>query len=215
MTRWTRGPLIVVVGAAALAAGAWWGLVRDGAPQETGERRLGAVASGEVIDLVPGCTIDTCRVLARRDGFRFDGDDATMIAVAGPGCDGRPPSMGLHLVTPQRVLWSEQVEALCIDPVGGILRDATGHAFLVLTVGAHTQAVIALAVAGGEVEDFDSVAGRFDGNAGASARDLDGDGVAEIITATTDCEPDCARGHVEETVYRWNGREYGRENAEQ
>lgn len=198
----------MVAGAAALFAGAWWGLVRDDAPSTP--RRAGtttpAADLSEVIDFVPGCRIDTCRVLARRGGFRLEGTTGTLIVVAPTDCAGRS-ALGLHLVTDKKVLWSEKADVLCFDPVAGIETDRTGNAFMSFVAGAHTFDLIVLRFRGTEVEDFGSLDHRFAGDA-AVAEDLDDDGIAEIVVSVNDCDPDCASGKTTDVVYRWNGQDY-------
>lgn len=204
---WSRGPLLVVLGLAALVVGAWWGVVRGAPSSEEGERRSRRIDLSEVTDLVPGCTIDTCRVLARRDGFRFERRDATLVVVATPEQCAGLPAVGVHLVTARDVLWSGPVGRWCGDPVGGIETDTTGHAFLVFPAGAHTVELVVLAVGGDTVEDFGSFEHRFAGD-GADSRDPDGDGAFEIVASVNDCEPDCATGRTRDAVFRWNGEDY-------
>lgn len=192
-TTWARTPAAVVAGLLALGAGAWWGLVRgEDTAARGGDRTSPTVDLGEVVDFVPGCTVDTCRVLARRGGFRFDGRDATMIVTASP------EACGLHLVTADAVLWSRRVGAVCVDPAGGIETDRTGHAFVAFPTapsrGEGTELLV-LRFEGDEVEDFGSLGHRFVGR-GATARDVDDDRLYELVVP-----PD---------VYRWNGQAYVR-----
>jgi hypothetical protein len=197
-------------------AGAWLGLVRDDAPEAVPPSRSGraerAVDLGEVMDFVPGCTIDTCSVLARRGGFRFDGNDATLILVATPACnaptEGGSAAVGLHLVTGTRVLWSRGVDgATCVDPVGGIETDRTRNAFLKVAVAAGRYQVIVLRILGDKVNDFDSFEGRFVGAGSSGPRDRDDDGVFEIVVANA-CDRDCPAKDAGEVVYHWTGGEY-------
>lgn len=202
---WSRGPLLVALGAVALAGGAWLGLVPDDAPEastRTPARSEPVIDLGEVMDFVPGCTIDTCSVLARRGGFRFDSQDATLILVATPQCadpsGAEAETLGLHLVTAESVLWSHGIRgAACVDPIGGIETDRSRNAFVKVRVGSEYE-VIVLRIRGDEVVDFGSFDGRFRGQEASGARDLDDDGVLEVVVVDDN----------RESTFHWTGREY-------
>lgn len=185
----------MAAGVALLAAGVWWGVVAgDGADGDRTRPAAPANVRAE-LDLVPGCTISSCQVLARRGGFRFAGEAATLAVVARPeACDGLPVS-GLHLVTEGRVLWSSPAPLGCGDPVSGIETDRTGNAFLVFEAvpdGEGAQAVV-LGIAGDDVTDFGSFDGRYRGGV-VQTGDVDDDGVFEIV--------------VDGDVWRWDGSGY-------
>lgn len=152
------------------------------------------------MDLVPGCTVDTCRSIATRGGFRFDGNEATLMVVSRSADCGSLGAVSLHFVTETSVLWSQAIDALCLDPVGGIRTDRTGHVFLELPASEGAVQVYVLGVRGDQVDDFGALRGRFRGGEGTGARDLGDDDVLEIVVVSI--EP------REERVYRWNGREY-------
>lgn len=198
--RWTRqqGTILVAAGAALLAAGVWWGLV---AGSDEGARGEGgtpdAVDVQDELDLIPGCTISSCQVLARRGGFRFDGTPATLVVVGRPqACQGLAAS-SLHLVAPDAVLWSSPADLVCGDPVAGIETDRTGKAFLVFEAVAEGSAEGAQALVlwfeGGEVDDFGSFDGRYRGGQ-VRTRDVDGDGVFEVL--------------VDDQQFHWDGNGY-------
>ncbi|HLG00680.1 MAG TPA: hypothetical protein VI916_09420 [Acidimicrobiia bacterium] len=202
---WSRGPLLLALGAVALVGGAWLGLVPDDAPEASTRQAAGSepvVDLGDVMDFVPGCTIDTCSVLARRGGFRFDGKDAMLILVATPMCGDPAASeidtVGLHLVTSSSVLWSQGIRgAACVDPIGGIETDRARNAFVKVRVGGEYQ-VIVLRIRDDEVEDFGSFDGRFRGHEASGVRDLDDDGVLEVVVV----------GDKGASAFHWTGREY-------
>lgn len=195
---WSRGPLLAALGVVALVAGAWLGVVRDDPPDDVADRPAPpeTLDLGEVLDFVPGCRLDSCQVLARRGGFRFQAKDATLIQAASRACE----SVGLHLVTAHEVLWSHAIPGLCSDPIGGIERDRTSNAFLKIPGEGDTVSVLVLRVRGSSVDDFGSFSGRFRGAEGTGARDLDGDGVTEVVVASANGSDD--------KVFRWDGREY-------
>ncbi|HVM41451.1 MAG TPA: hypothetical protein VM618_11810 [Acidimicrobiia bacterium] len=192
---WWRGSIVVAVGAAVLAAGAWWGLAREDGDDDRVEARPRPIALdvGEILDLVPGCRRDLCRIADRRDGFRHEGERVAMVVVVGPGACGSLPEARIHLVTARGPTWSGPAGVVCGDPARGIDTDATGHAFLGFpTEGGRTKLVV-LDVGGGTVDDHGSFEGRFEGDR-VTAADQDGDDVYEIV--------------VDGEVHRWNGREY-------
>lgn len=183
-----------------LAFGVWWGLVEGSDEGVVRERRTPATVSvQDELDLIPGCTISSCQVLARRGGFRFDGTPATLAVVGRSGaCQGLPAS-SVHLVAENTVLWSSPPELVCGDPVAGIETDRTGNAFLVFDAvadggdGAGAQALV-LRFEGDEVDDFGSFEGRYRG-ARVRTRDVDGDGTFEVL--------------VDDEEFRWDGEGYG------
>lgn len=189
--------MLMAAGVVVLAAGVWWGLVAgddDGGTES--ERSAATVSVRDELDLVPGCTISSCRVLARRGGFRFEGRVATLAVVGrAEACRGLPAS-GLHLVAEDGVLWSSPDDLVCGDPVAGIEADRTGNALLVFeAVPDDPDAAQALVVRfeGGAVEDFGSFDGRFRG-AEVRTFDVDGDGAFEIL--------------VDGETWRWDGEGY-------
>lgn len=189
----------MAVGAAVLAAGVWWGLVAGSDETATREpRRVTAERIGDELDLIPGCTVTSCQVLARRGGFRFDGTAATLAVVGRPeACHGLPAS-SLHLVADDTVLWSSPADLACGDPVTGIETDRTRNALLVFEAvpgeggAAEAQAVV-LRVEGDEVDDFGSFDGRFRGSR-VLTRDVDDDGIFEVL--------------VGDEEFRWDGEGY-------
>lgn len=188
-----------MAGAAVFAAGVWWGVVSDSDDGAAGgdEVTASTVSVRDELDLVPGCTIASCQVLARRGGFRFEGEPVTLAVVGRPeACEGLPASR-LHLVAEGRVVWSSPDDLVCGGPVTGIEADRTGNALLVFEAvpgdGAASQALV-LGVDGGEVHDFGSFDGRYRGSE-VRTRDVDSDGVLEIL--------------VDGEVWRWRGEGYG------
>lgn len=187
---------VAAAGAVAVAAGVWFGVVGsdDSSVGGTEGPSPATVNVRDALDLVPGCRIDTCTVLDRRGGFRLDGAAGTLAVVGGPGtCDGLPEA-SIHLLGRDGVLWSSPASPFCGDPRAGIESDRTGHAFLAFPGGPAGARLLVLRFGEGEVEDFGSLDGRFVGEA-VAARDLDDDGVFEIVVGA-------------EVVYRWTGEGY-------
>ncbi len=174
----------MAAGAVVLAAGVWWGLVADSGDGAARERRNAAPERiGDELDLVPGCTISRCQVLARRGGFRFEGTTATLAVVGRPqDCQGLPAS-SLHLFADDAVLWSSPPDLVCGDPISGVEVDRIGNALLVFEAvaedGGESQALV-LRFDGDRVDDFGSFDGRFRGTT-VRTRDVDDDGVFEIL----------------------------------
>lgn len=108
---------------------------------------------------------------------------------------------------------------LLVGQAGPLERDALGHVSTVLQVGANGQQVVVAALVGaGRLETFGSLTeqrefgfdtgSRFVGARVGESRDLDGDGVREVVVGRADCRPDCARGAVIGTVWSWDGGDY-------
>lgn len=89
-------------------------------------------------------------------------------------------------------------------------RDDTGHLLLNYNPGRY-NGVIALAPESGGFADFRTLPPPGDYRQrfySAELRDVDGDGVFEVVTATNDCDPSCADGTVTFVQHRWNGDDY-------
>lgn len=199
-----RGPFIVVMGIVVVAAGVWWGVVRDGS-RSSGNPRTRTTTDidlSDTLDQVSGCRVDTCRIVARRDGFRLDGDPVSLVVVAKPGECAGFQAAGVHLADDDGVVWSAPEGIACGDPLGGIEVDRSGNAFLLFPATVRTDRLVILRV-GEDVDDFGTLDDRFTG-VEVRVRDRDGDGFNEV-SLVKDCEPPC---DVEPTVFEWDGKGY-------
>jgi len=177
--------------------------------------------SAALIAGVPACSDGRCRVVSRVDGLG-PGADRTVGLVERRPPPGEPfpaeyvvaavsATGAVTAVAPR--------EPLLVSAAGPLRRDALGHVSTTLQVGADGQQVLVVAVApDGSLRTFGSLTeqrqygfdtgSRFVGARVAQARDVDGDGVDEVVVGRADCRPDCAHGAVVGTVWRWDGRDY-------
>ena len=97
-----------------------------------------------------------------------------------------------------------------LAPWPGRARDRAGHLFVKYNPGRY-DGVIVLEPTRDGFEDFGSLP-QVDGYEGrfyyAEVLDGDGDGTAEIVATTNDCEPYCAAGSITSTPLRWTGSDY-------
>lgn len=89
-------------------------------------------------------------------------------------------------------------------------RDRTGHIFLNYNPGRYNGVVI-LGPSKAGFDTYDSLPPPDDYRSrfySSDLRDVDGDGIYEVDSAINDCDPTCAEGTVNHTIYHWNGTTY-------
>ena len=88
--------------------------------------------------------------------------------------------------------------------------DDSGHLFIDFNPGRY-NGVIILEPNDNGFEHFGTLSDDGDYNTRfyyAEVVDVDGDGTSEVEQSSNDCDPSCAGGSIETTVYRWDGTDY-------
>jgi hypothetical protein len=89
-------------------------------------------------------------------------------------------------------------------------RDRVGHLFVRYNPGRYDGVIVLEPVTDG-FKDFGSLPPVDGYNARfyyAEVADGEGDGTAEIVATSNDCEPSCAMGSITSTPFRWDGTDY-------
>jgi hypothetical protein len=116
-----------------------------------------------------------------------------------------------------KVRWRRRLAGAACTAIAIPPTDTLGHLFIYYSSGAgvNSHGLIVLRPTRRGFKDFGSLApspdneayGRFAGSR-AEPRDLDGDGVAEIVVEVDACDPYCNAGQISGTTYKWNGSDY-------
>jgi hypothetical protein len=88
--------------------------------------------------------------------------------------------------------------------------DATDNLFLNYNPGRYNGVIVLRPIAGG-FDDFGSLpeqGGYTSPFYSATLEDLNDDGIYEVVSQVNTCDPNCAEGRIERTVFRWDGTVY-------
>lgn len=183
------------------------GLVQRPVPATVGSPS--AVQPAQLISASPSCRLHRCSLVARADGF---GDPGGVVALlAWDRTDSTTPNYVLLATSGSgTVLWHSPDQR--IGHVNGYERftlDGRGRVLLPLAAEPRGQIMVVLEWRAGRIDDRATLTTRrFYGDSVVYAEDRDNDGIAEIMTQSTEGVADADVGGIVESVYTLVGGDY-------